>query len=79
MLYNNFHFKEPFPQILTSGMVYKFQCGLCNEFYCGKCVGYLAVRSGEQTVISPLSNKTEQPRKSSAVCHHLLNTNKISV
>ena len=29
--------------------------------------------------ISPLSNKTEQPRKNSAVCHHLLNKNHISV
>ena len=44
-------------------MVYKFQCGLCNEFYCGEYVCYLALRSGEQTGISPVSNKTEQPRK----------------
>ena len=44
-------------------MVYKFQCGLCNECDCGECVSYLALRSGEQTGISPLSNKTEQPRK----------------
>ena len=30
---NKFRFKGLFPQILTSGVVYKFQCGLCNESY----------------------------------------------
>ena len=28
---NNFHFKDQIPKDLTSGVVYKFQCGLCNE------------------------------------------------
>ena len=32
-LCNNFCFKDPLSQILTSGVVYKFQCGLCNESY----------------------------------------------
>ena len=75
--YNNFWFKDPFPQIPTSSLVHKFQCGLCNEFCCGECVSYLAIRSGEQTGISPLSNKREQLRKNSAVCHHLLHKNKV--
>ena len=57
------HFKDPFPQILTSGMFCKFQCGLCSEFYYGECVRHLAIRSGEQTGISPLSKKMEQPKK----------------
>ena len=30
-LYNNFSFKDPVPNILTSEMVYNFQCGLCNK------------------------------------------------
>ena len=30
---NNFHFKDQIPKDLTSGVVYKFQCGLCNESY----------------------------------------------
>ena len=30
-LYNNFCFKDPVPNILTSEMVYNFQCGLCNK------------------------------------------------
>ena len=74
-LCNNFHFKDPVPQILTSGVVYKFQCGLCNESYYGECVRHLALRSGEHIGISPLTSKRVQPRKDSAVCHHLLNCN----
>ena len=74
-LCNNFHFKDPVPQILTSGVVYKFQCGWCNESYYGECVRHLAVRSGEHIGISPLTSKTVQPRKDSAVWHHLLNCN----
>ena len=74
-LCNNFHFKDPVPQILTSGVVYKFQCGLCNESYYGECVRHLAVRSGEHIGISPLTNKSAEPRKDSAAWYHLLNWN----
>ena len=31
-IYNGFYFKDPVPKVLTSGVVYKFQCGLCNKF-----------------------------------------------
>ena len=44
---NNFHFKDQIPKDLTSGVVYKFQCGLCNEPYYGECVRHLNVRIGE--------------------------------
>ena len=54
-LCNNFCFKDLVPQILTSSVVYKFQCGLCNESYCGECVRHLAVRSGKRIGISPLT------------------------
>ena len=54
---NNFHFKDSVPQFLTSGVVYKFPCGLCNQCYYGECVRQLAVRSGEHIGISPLNNK----------------------
>ena len=40
-----------------------------------KCVGHVAVRSSEHIGISPLSNERVQPRKDSAVYHHLLNCN----
>ena len=56
-------------------MVYKFQCGLCNESYYGECVRHLAVRSGEHIGISSLTNKRVQPRKNGAIYHHLLNCN----
>ena len=55
-LCKNFCFKDPVPQILTSGVVYMFQCGLCNESYYGECVRHLAV-SGEHISASPLTNK----------------------
>ena len=74
-LRNNFHFKDPVPQILTSGVVYKFQCGLWNEFSYGEGVRNLAIRSGEHISISPLTKKTVHHRKGSAVYHHLLNCN----
>ena len=74
-LCNNFRFKDPVPQILTSGVVYEFQSGLCNKSYYGKCVRYLAVRSGEDIGISPLNSKRVQPGKDSVVCYRLLNCN----
>ena len=74
-LCNNFCFKDPVPQILTSGEVYKFQFGLCNKSYYGGCVRHLAVRSGEHVGISIWTNKRVKPRKDSAVCHHLLHCN----
>ena len=44
-------------------VVYKFQCGLCNESYYEECVRHLAVRSGEHIGISTLTSKMVQPRK----------------
>ena len=43
-LCNNFCFKHSVPQIPASGVVCKFQCGLCNESYYGECVKHLAVK-----------------------------------
>ena len=33
---NKFHFKDQIPKDFISGVVYKFQCGLCNESCYGK-------------------------------------------
>ena len=49
-----FRFKDRIPKELTSGVVYKFQCGLCNESYYGECIRHLNVRIGEHIRISPL-------------------------
>ena len=70
-LANAFHLKDCIPKELTSGVVYKFQCGLCNESYYGECVRHLNVRIGEHIGISLLTKKKVKP-KGSAVSHHLL-------
>ena len=67
--------RGPCSQILTSGVVYKFQCGLRNESYYGECVRHLTVRSSEYIASSPLTNTRLQPRKDGAACHDLLNSN----
>ena len=49
-----FRFKDRIPKELISGVVYKFQCGFCNEWYYGERVRHLNVRTGEHIGISPL-------------------------
>ena len=66
-----FCFKDHISKELTSGVVYKFQCGLCNESYYGECVRHLNVRIGEHIGISPLTRKKVKP-KGSSVSDHLL-------
>ena len=53
-----FRFKDRIPKEPTSGVVYKFQCGFCNESYYGECVRHLNVRIGEHIGISPMRNFT---------------------
>ena len=67
-----FHFKDRIPKELTSGVVYKFQCGLCNEPYYGECVRHFNVRIGEHIGISPLARKKVKPKGSAASDHLLL-------
>ena len=50
-----FRFKDCIPKELTSGVIYKFQCGFCNESYYGECVRHLNVRIGEHIRIPPLT------------------------
>ena len=61
---NNFRFKDQIHKYCTSGVVYKFQCGLCNEndSYYGECMRHLNVRIGEHVGISPLTRKQVKPR-----------------
>ena len=70
-LAKDFRFKDRIPKELTSGAVYKFQCGLCHESYYGECVRHLHVRIGEHIRISPLTRKKVKP-KGSAVSDYLL-------
>ena len=66
-----FRFKDRISKELTSGVVYKFQCGLCNESYYAKCVRHLNVRIREHIGISPLTRKKSNP-KGTTVRDHLL-------
>ena len=66
------HFKDRIPQNLTSGVVYKFESGLCNEAYYGECVRYLNVRFVEDISISPLTKKQVKQPKNSFVADYLL-------
>ena len=66
-----FRFKDRIPMELTSVVIYKFQCGFCNESYYGECVRHLNVRIREHIGISSLTKKKVKP-KGRAVTDHLL-------
>ena len=68
---NNFHFKDWIPRDLTSGVVYKFKCGLCNDSYYGECVRCLNVRISEYIGILPFTKK-QVKHKNNSVADHLL-------
>ena len=72
---SNFHFKDQIPKDLASGVIYKFQCGLCNESYYGECMRHLNVTISEHIGISPLTRKQVKPKNSSVadlllLCNH---------
>ena len=71
ILANAFRFKDCIPKELISGVVYKFQNGLCSEYYYGGSVRDFNVRIGETIGISSLTKKNVKP-KVSAVSDHLL-------
>ena len=70
-LANAFRFKDRILKELTSGVVYKFQCGFWSESYYCKCVRHLHVRIREHIGISPLTKKKVKS-KGSVVSNHLL-------
>ena len=74
-LSNSFRYKDPIPKDLISGVVYKFQCGLCNESYYGESIRHLDIRSVEHIGVSPLTGKKVKPSNNSAICDHLLHCN----
>ena len=80
----NFHFKDWIPNDLTSGFVYKSQCGLCNYFYYGECVRHLNVRIGKNIGILPLTRKKVKHKNSSVgdrllFCNHSASYDDFSV
>ena len=71
-------FKDRIPEELTSGVVHKFQCGLCNESYYGECVRHLNVRVGEHIGISPLTRKKGKSKGIDASDHLFLGNHSLS-
>ena len=51
---HDFHLKNWFSQDLTTGVIYKFQCGLYNEYCFGECVRQ---EIDKDIGISPLTKK----------------------
>ena len=72
-----FHFKDRIPKEITSGVVDRFQCGLCSESCYGEYVRHLNVRNEEHIGISPLTTKKVK-HKGNAVSDHLLLCNHFS-
>ena len=50
-------FRYPIPKHFISGVVYKFQCSLCNESYYGKSNRHLDIRPEKHIGVSPLTEK----------------------
>ena len=63
-LVDNFIFKGQISKDLTSGVIYKFQCGLCNGSLYGQCVKNLSGGSGEDIDKSPPPKKQVKPKNS---------------
>ena len=57
---------------LISGVVYKYQCNLCNEYYYGKSITHLDIRSGDHIGLLYLTAKKTKPSTNSTICDHLL-------
>ena len=74
-LSNSFSYKDPIPKDLISGVVYKLQCGVCNESYYGESIRHLDIRSREHIGVSPLTGKKVKPSNNSAICDYLLHCN----
>ena len=69
---NNFHFKNRIPKDLTSGVVYKFYPGACNESYYDECIRHLNVRIGEHIGHHQSITKKQVKPKSTSIANHLL-------
>ena len=70
--FNSFRFKDPTLKDLISGLNYEFQWGLCNRSYFDESIRHLDIKSGEHTVVSPLTGKKVKPINISAVNNLLL-------
>ena len=77
-LSNFFSYKDRICKDLTSGIVYKFQCGGCNASYYGQTKRHFKVRVSEHMGVSPLTGKVKPSSiytKNTAVKEHMLSCN----
>ena len=74
-LSNSFRYKDPIPKDFISGVVYKLQCGLCNESYYSESIRRLDMRSGKHIGVSSITGKKIKLWNNSAVCDHILHCN----
>ena len=66
-----FIFKDKIPSFLHSGIVYKFQCGVCNATYYDKTTRYFNVGMCEHLRILTLTRKIFKGHDDSAIKEHL--------
>ena len=71
-LSNSFRYIDPIPKNPVLGVVYKFQCGLCNESYYGESIRNLNIRSAKHICMSHLTGKKVKPSNNSAIIDLLL-------
>ena len=64
-----FKFKDMIPTYLQSGVVYKFECGICNDTYIGETKRHIKTRYCEQLGFSPLTGKPSKPKPSPVQDH----------
>ena len=69
---SSFRYKYHIPKDFISGVVYKFEFGLCNESYYGESIRHINIRPEEHIGLSPLTGKKVKPSNNSASCDHLL-------
>ena len=55
---NSVRYKDPTPKDFISGVVYKFQCCLCNDSYYGESIRHLDIRSREHIGVSLLRERS---------------------
>ena len=74
-LSNFFKFKDRLCKDLTSGIIYKFQCGSCNASYYGQTKRHFKVRVSEHMGVSPLTGKLKAPYyRMTAIREHMLSS-----
>ena len=72
LLSNFYRFKGKIPLCLRSNIAYNFACGRCNVTSYGEIYRHFKVRVGENSGISPLTNKRSKSKISTAVKEHMM-------